>query len=97
MNKNHNFENVFRICLSPNILKLLDNTQNLLYCSKIVTNILIEYYIKNKEIKLSTITKITKNKWENIKHILYDDDKSIKIFNLPPTLTHLTFDWYFNK
>ena len=94
------FEKVLRICLTPGLFDLLhDDSNNMLYCSKSVTNIVIDHYIKNKAIKLSTAKQMEEKKRKMIRHLFVNIDSNL-CENLKTTtfrLDSLTFSETFNQ
>src|SRR2546429_7807338 len=78
MIRNENrFEKIVRICLTPNIFDLLgDESNNLLYCSKYITNLVIDHYIRNQIFILSIAKRMSEKKQQMMQHLFVDSDYS---------------------
>ena len=102
MQNQKKFEDIVQIYLTSIIFDLLGNdTKNLLYCSKYITNTIVDHYIKNKQIGLSTAKKMTSRKQQYIKYIFVDIFLNLSQKDLNFTqfsrLTYLKFDCDFNQ
>ncbi len=101
MQNQKKFEDVIQIYLTSILLDFLGiDKKNLLYCTKNITNTIVEYYIKNKQIGLSIAKKMITSKQKNIRYIFVDIFLNIskEDFNFTAyQLIHLSFDSDFNE
>ena len=86
-------ENAIRICLTPRLFDLLENESNkLLFLSKFITDAVIDYCIKNRQIKMSDAKKLMERKQKMIRHLFIDVYSNLEDMNLMHELRYLEFN-----